>query len=181
MAPHILAVCTGNVCRSPAIERLLAHRLTGSADVASAGTMAMVGSPIAEPMAQLLIDVNVSPAGFAARRINQRMIDEADLVLTASAEHRSAVVALQPLAMKKTFTLLEFARTIPHVSSDVAHLPLGERISAMARHAYHARPRLRLAQGQIDIPDPYGRSEEAYITAFTLISRAVKQIFPILM
>jgi len=178
---HILAVCTGNICRSPAIERLLAHRLAGSAVVASAGTMAVVGAPIAEPMAQLLVGVGVSPSDFAARRINQRMIDEADLILTASVEHRSSVVALQPLAMKKTFTLLEFARTVPHVSSAVAHLPLNERIPALTQQAYHARPHLRLAREHIDIPDPFGNTEEVYVTAFTLITQAVEQISPILM
>jgi len=178
---HILAVCTGNICRSPAIERLLAHHLGGSGVVASAGTMAVVGAPIFEPMAQLLLGVGVSPAGFAARRITSQMINESDLILTASTEHRSAVVALQPLAMKKTFTLLEFAHTIPHVKDSVAHLPLEERVPALAQHAYHARPHLRLAREQIDIPDPYGKTEEVYVTAFTLITQAVQQISPILM
>jgi len=178
---HILAVCTGNICRSPAIERLLAHRLGDAAVVASAGTMAVVGAPISPPMTQLLLGVGVSPDGFAARRINQRMIDEANLILTASVEHRSAVVALQPLAMKKTFTLLEFARTVPHVSSAVAHLPLGERVPELTKQAYHARPHLRLAREQIDIPDPYGNSQEVYVTAFNLITAAVEQIAPILM
>ena len=178
---HILAVCTGNICRSPAIERLLAYRLAGSAAVASAGTMAVVGAPIAEPMAQLLIGVGVSPAGFAARRINQRMIDESDLILTASTEHRSAVVALQPLAMKKTFTLLEFARTVPHVSAAVAHLPLAQRVPALAQQTYQARPHLRFSREQIDIPDPFGNAQEVYVTAFTLITHAVNDIAPILM
>jgi len=178
---HILAVCTGNICRSPAIERLLAHRLGESAVVASAGTMGVVGAPIAEPMARLLIGAGVSPDGFSARRLTQSMIDAADLILTASTDHRSAVVALQPLAMKKTFTLLEFARTVPHVSASVAHLPLDERIHALARHAYHARPRLRFSREQIDIPDPFGASQEVYVTAFTLITRAVDEIAPILM
>jgi len=177
---RILAVCTGNICRSPAIERLLAHHLSESACVSSAGTMAVVGAPIAEPMARLLTDAGVSPKGFSARRITPPMIDEADLILTASTEHRSAVVSLQPLAMKKTFTLLEFARTVPHVSASVTHLPLDERVSALAHHAYHARPRLRLAREHIDIPDPYGRTEEVYDTAFTLIMDAVKEISPIL-
>ena len=178
---HILAVCTGNICRSPAIERLLAHYLGRSGVASSAGTMAVVGAPIAEPMVQLLAGVGVSSDGFAARRITQRMIDEADLILTASVEHRSAVVSLQPLAMKKTFTLLEFAHTVPHVSAAVAHLPLGERIPALTVHAYHARPHLRLAREQIDIPDPYGNSQEVYVTAFNLITQAVRQISPILM
>ena len=50
----ILAVCTGNVCRSPAVERLLASKLGPTVSVRSAGTHALVGHPISEPMAALL-------------------------------------------------------------------------------------------------------------------------------
>jgi hypothetical protein len=41
----ILCVCTGNVCRSPAAERLLAARLGPGVVVASAGTVAALGGP----------------------------------------------------------------------------------------------------------------------------------------
>ena len=34
----ILAVCTGNVCRSPAVERLLADKSGSTVGVSSAGT-----------------------------------------------------------------------------------------------------------------------------------------------
>ena len=52
----ILAVCTGNVCRSPAVERLLASKLGPTVRVSSAGTHALVGHPISEPMAALLLE-----------------------------------------------------------------------------------------------------------------------------
>mgnify|MGYP002738687724 CR=1 FL=1 len=48
---RILTVCTGNVCRSPAAERLLEHTLNPSVTVRSAGTRALVGEPIHPPMA----------------------------------------------------------------------------------------------------------------------------------
>ena len=50
----ILTVCTGNICRSPAVERLLTRKLGPTVSVSSAGTHALVGHPIAEPMASLL-------------------------------------------------------------------------------------------------------------------------------
>ena len=56
----ILVVCTGNVCRSPAAERLLASKLGSTVQVASAGTHALVGQPISEPMAALLRDSDLS-------------------------------------------------------------------------------------------------------------------------
>ena len=39
----VLAVCTGNICRSPAVELLLRDRLGAHVDVASAGVGAVVG------------------------------------------------------------------------------------------------------------------------------------------
>jgi protein-tyrosine phosphatase len=45
----ILAVCTGNVCRSPAVERLLTGQLFPTVTVSSAGMHALVGHPIPNP------------------------------------------------------------------------------------------------------------------------------------
>ena len=45
----ILCICTGNVCRSPAAERLLAHALGPSVHVASAGTYALAGQAVLAP------------------------------------------------------------------------------------------------------------------------------------
>jgi protein-tyrosine phosphatase len=73
----ILAVCTGNVCRSPAVEGLLASRLGPSVHVSSAGTHALVGHPISEPMAALLRDSGVEPDSFEARRLSEQMLKEA--------------------------------------------------------------------------------------------------------
>ena len=52
----VLAVCTGNICRSPAVERLLVAELGPGSDVhvVSAGVGAVVGAPISPPMAALL-------------------------------------------------------------------------------------------------------------------------------
>src|SRR5512133_2901453 len=78
----ILAVCTGNVCRSPAVERLLATKLGPTVAVTSAGTHALVGHPISEPMAALLHDSGVETNEFEARRLSEQMLKEADLILS---------------------------------------------------------------------------------------------------
>src|SRR4029453_8342341 len=106
----ILAVCTGNVCRSPAVERLLASRLGPTVSVTSAGTHALVGHSIAEPMAALLRGGGLEPDGFEARRLSERMLKEADLVLAMTRAQRGLVVDLWPPAVRRAFTLREFAR-----------------------------------------------------------------------
>ncbi len=101
----ILTVCTGNVCRSPAVERLLASKLGPTVSVASAGTHALVGHPISEPMAVLLRNSGVEDVPFEARRLSEQMLREADLVLPLTRAQRSLVVELWPAAVRRTFTL----------------------------------------------------------------------------
>ena len=65
----ILAVCTGNVCRSPAVERLLSSKLGPTVNVSSAGTHALAGHPISAPMAALLRESDIEPDPFQARSL----------------------------------------------------------------------------------------------------------------
>ncbi|MDR0488487.1 MAG: hypothetical protein LBG99_03645 [Propionibacteriaceae bacterium] len=180
-APRILAVCTGNICRSPAIERVFRSRLGQEALVASAGTGAMIGSPIAPDMSELLDRVNVPTANFQARQLTAPLIDGADLIITATVEHRAKVVDLQPKAMHKTFTLLEFAIPLSVLDlGEIAHLSIEERLEPLADYVKSSRPKMRLTDKQLDVPDPYGHGEDVYITAFTLIYQAVTTITHVL-
>lgn len=61
-------------------------------------------------MERLLQDSGVSGEGFAARLLTESMISGADLVLTATREHRAAVVEESPAALRRTFSVREFAR-----------------------------------------------------------------------
>lgn len=106
----ILIVCTGNICRSPFIERLLAHHLIGvDVQVTSAGTRALVGEPMQPASEQLLGERGVGPAGFRARQLTEQLAAAADIVLTATREHRSQVVQLAPAALRRTFAIADFA------------------------------------------------------------------------
>ncbi|MDR0283828.1 MAG: hypothetical protein LBI33_02930 [Propionibacteriaceae bacterium] len=173
----ILTVCTGNICRSPAAERLLAAPLGPAARVSSAGTWAVVDSPIAPPMAALVEAAGGSAAAFAARQIREPMVRAADRILTATVEHRSAVVGLAPHAMKRTFTLLEFARAAALADrAALVPLPLTDRVRLIADEARLARPRLRLTPAELDVPDPFGASDDVFRSSFALIQRAAATI-----
>lgn len=67
----VLCVCTGNICRSPAAERLLAVALGPTVTVASAGTYAMKGDPISPPMDTFVEQAGGSAASFAARQLER--------------------------------------------------------------------------------------------------------------
>ena len=173
----ILAVCTGNVCRSPAVERLLASKLGPTVSVSSAGTHALVGHPISEPMAALLRDSGVEPDSFEARRLSEQMLKEADLVLSMTRAQRGLVVELWPAAVRRTFTLREFARLLSWV--DPSALRAGtpaERLRAAIPLAAAERGRKQSSPDEDDVVDPFRRSNAVYSDSFAQITSAVDSI-----
>ena len=136
----VLVVCEGNLCRSPLAERLLTSRLAGAeVRVASAGVHAVVGAPMDALAAAELTRLGGDPSEFEARQLTASMATEADLVLTATRDIRSQVVATAPAALKRTFTLLELAALLEappwdgHESDGAHQLPgAGKRGAACA-------------------------------------------------
>jgi protein-tyrosine phosphatase len=132
------------------------------------------------PMNQLVQSAGGEGSGFAARRLTERLVQPVDLVLALTRAHRGDVVELWPKAVRRTFTLKEFARLIGEVDPDV--LPSGglaERLRAAvplvsARRRQVPDPRLD------DVVDPYRQSAERYSEAFFDIERAVSSIAAVL-
>lgn len=169
---RILHVSTGNVCRSPITERLtrlaLAQRLGDAGTglvVESAGTWGHEGAPMEENAAQVLVEYGADPGGFAGRELMEEHVAQADLVLTATREHRAQVVsmgaALRSDVGMRTYTLKEFTRLVRAI--DVATLPaasspegLVERARALARAAGALRGWLLAPTAADEVPDPYG-------------------------
>ena len=173
----ILTVCTGNVCRSPAVERLLASRLGPTVTVASAGTHALVGHPISEPMAALLVGNGIDERPFEARRLSEQMLKEVDLVLPLTRAQRSLVVELWPAVVRRTFTLREFARLLGWVEPSA--LPAGtpsQRLRAAIPLAAAERGRQRTSPDDDDVVDPFRRSDDVYAESFGQIESAVAVI-----
>jgi protein-tyrosine phosphatase len=173
----ILAVCTGNICRSPAVEQLLRQKLGTSVSISSAGTHALVGHPISEPMARLLRSCGVQERVFAARRLTEKLVKEADLVLALTRAQRSLIVDLWPPAVRRTFTVREFARLLEHV--DLFALPNGtpsERLR-IAMPLVRGLRGLGLTLGEDDdVMDPYRLGDDAYAASFGEIAAAVETI-----
>jgi protein-tyrosine phosphatase len=98
---RVLMVCTGNICRSPMAEVLLARKLRDrglSTTVESAGLGALVGWP-ADPIACALMKARGLDLGsHRARQLTREMIRDADLVLTMEAGQQRAVEELDASA-----------------------------------------------------------------------------------
>jgi protein-tyrosine phosphatase len=103
------------------------------------------------------------------------MVQRADLVLTATREHRVAVVSLDPQALPRTFTLREFARLVRTLPADPAALPANV-VSAVAA----ARGSARVPPSEDDVADPYGGPLRSYRRCRDVITDAVDTIVPLL-
>jgi len=179
---RILVVCTGNICRSPMAERLLARKLAarlGAAaarvPVESAGTWGHVGDPMEPHARRTLLELGADPYGFQARRLTPTLVAAADLVLTASREHRAAVAVMAPRASRRTFTLRELARLSTAVRSEelTAADPV-ERGRQLVLAAAAKRGLVPLeAPEDDDIDDPYGAPAAAFAAAAAEISAAL--------
>ena len=173
----ILCVCTGNVCRSPAAQLLLAARLGSSVAVASAGTLGLVGRPIEPPMAAHLTAMGLETAGFAARRLTVADVSSADLVLGLTRGHRAEAVELAPSAVRRAFTLLEFARLLRRIQpNELPPTSVADRLRAAVQLAAARR---RMGGGPVDaddVVDPYRLAPEVYNGSFSAIRSAVETI-----
>lgn len=173
---RILTICTGNICRSPVAERLLQAALGGEVLVSSAGVNAVVGSPIHPAMVTLLEGADVDAGHFAARQVVPRDIRSADLVLALTRDHRARLVQEAPAALRRSFTLLEFARIVS--SPDLPPIPPGTvdvRLRAIVPLATQHRAPAQVADSD-DVPDPYGREAADYELVYALIRDAVATI-----
>ena len=173
----ILCVCTGNVCRSPAAQLMLAARLGPSVTVASAGTLALVGRPIEPPMAVHLTAMGLQTGGFVARRLTAADIGAADLVLGLTRGHRAEAVELAPAVVRRTFTLLEFARLLSQIQPN--ELPRTSVADRLRTAAGLAAARRRMVVGPMDaddVVDPYRLAQEVYDQSFSAIRTAVDTI-----
>ncbi len=164
---RILVVCTGNVCRSPLAERLLQAYLSDRASVRSAGVQGLDRAEMDPLAAAELARRGGDPAGFRSRRVTPAAVREADLVLTMTTAQRSAVLADEPTALTRTFTLRELA----HLLADA---PAGQLDAA--RIAELARRRSAATLERYDIADPIGQSAAVHAQVADDIEEAVAAI-----
>ncbi|HEX8498686.1 MAG TPA: hypothetical protein VF661_15925 [Actinomycetales bacterium] len=173
---RLLVVCTGNVCRSPLAMLLLQRELGAGWQVSSAGTRALSGEPMTDRGAAEARKLGLDPSGFVARQLDPSMVAAADLVVTATLDHRSQVVASHVPALRYTFTLLELARLLAPPLPDLP-APARDRAQAIARLGVARRGQAGApVPGADDVLDPMGGPTRRYVEASRLIEPASRTI-----
>jgi protein-tyrosine phosphatase len=181
----ILFVCEGNVCRSPMAAALLVRALAGTGvrlPVGSAGTRALVGSPVDASTATLAAHGQLDVSAHRGRQLDQAIAASASLLLAATRRVRSAAVEIHPPAVQYAFTIRQLGRILRTAESPISTSVEPEQRMADLR-AYLIRNRgLRPIDDRVsdDIVDPYGRSMEVHaesiaqlVPAIDLLSRAL--------
>jgi protein-tyrosine phosphatase len=177
----VLHVCMGNICRSPMAERLLvlaaAQRL-GKLDPdaelgdllrsVSAGTGGWhEGEEMNPPAARQITLRGGSTDGFLARKLTSAQLDEADLILTATADQSDYVHALVPGADGRTFVLGHLGRllrdleykSLPPAGTDPE--TFAARAAAVVASAARLRGETEPQPGD-DLDDPWGRGDQTF-------------------
>lgn len=107
--PHILVVCTANICRSPVGEALLRQQLhqASLADwtVASAGTWAVRGNPASQFSALLLEERGLDIQGHRSQPVTAPLLARCDLVLCMETAHQAELRKTFPAHRAKIYTL----------------------------------------------------------------------------
>jgi protein-tyrosine phosphatase len=137
---RVLVVCTGNVCRSPYLERILRRDLTGTRIlVGSAGTGALVGKPMDLTSAALLEAKGLRGDDFVARALTPELVRDADLVIGAAREHVDTAARMFPRALRYSFALRDLADLLDGLTAEELAESTGDNPVARVAAAAVAR------------------------------------------
>src|SRR5699024_3202589 len=117
MTFHILTVCTGNLCRSPLAAGLFNVGLDPERFAStSVGTSALVGDTMPQQAQRVAVRMGYkNAADHRAMALTTAAVSRADLILGMDLNHRRIAAQLQPTAVRRAFTLLEFAHIVGHI------------------------------------------------------------------
>ncbi|MFL6070362.1 MAG: hypothetical protein ACJ72Y_03665 [Actinomycetes bacterium] len=191
----MLMVCTGNIGRSPMMERLMLRELSSRGvddvvSVSSAGTMGQVGQTMEPGAVRALSERGVEVADFSATLLTPQAVGSSDLILVATREHRSEVVNLLPGAVRRTFTLHELARVVHSAPAIPGSNSVDVEVHDLPRRMRDAVAWAGQVRGSVprphpedldDLADPLGAPDQVYRDRALAIAVSVERIVPYLL
>jgi protein-tyrosine phosphatase len=161
---ELLVVCTANLCRSPVVAGLLTRKFQDVVDldgrawvVASAGTSEFRGAPEPDTLAAAA-RLGVDISAHVSRRLTAADVAAADLIVTMTREHVREIVANEPTAWPKTFTLKELVRRAMAAPTAIDGFAAWRSTVAADRRAADL---LTSSANDDDVVDPFRRGSAA--------------------
>ncbi|MEW6108146.1 MAG: low molecular weight protein arginine phosphatase [Nitrospirota bacterium] len=108
---NIMAICTGNICRSPMAEGILV-RIFGNnpgIGVSSAGTHALNGNQASEFAVIAAYENGVDISGHRSRLLDAVSLRSSDLILCMEPVHIEWVLSMDITSYGKVYNLAEFS------------------------------------------------------------------------
>lgn len=170
----VLCVCTGNICRSPAMEKYLQRAWGDHAVVTSAGTYAMVGWEVSDLMLTAMGRHKLDAMEHEPAQLEIDDIRSYDLVLVAAPEHRQWIGQRVGTYPANVFLATEAAELCA-LTECATTGPLADRIRSAAP-TWH-KHRADLPPSRHDgILDPYGRGADDHHESMKQIVDALEPI-----
>lgn len=108
---RIMFVCTGNICRSAMADKLLTKRVIEenlNVEVYSCGTFADNGDYPTIEAIDTMQEYDVDLKFHRATNIRNSNIEEMDLILCATTNHKNMVLEMYPSVEGKVYTMKEY-------------------------------------------------------------------------
>ena len=170
----VLCACTGNICRSPAMEKYLQRAWGNHAVVTSAGTYAMVGWEVPDLMLTAMSRVKLDAMEHEPAQLEVDDIRSYDLVIVASPEHRQWIGQRVGAYPANVFLATEAAELAAATQCPTTG-PLEDRIRAAAP-TWHKQRADQPPSRHEGILDPYGRGVDDHHTSMAQITAALEPI-----
>ena len=141
------------------ILRQLAEKNKLPVTVSSAGVAAMTGDPITPESAEAMKTRGYKVTTHKAKDLTPKLLEEADLVLTATLDHRSEIARMLPKASKYSFTIDEYARLVSFLSADPEFSDEFKKKASIIKETYFAGKEVKVKEDallneEVDVEQP---------------------------
>lgn len=156
---RVLMVCTGNICRSPAMHYLAARDWAGAAEVSSAGTHAETGMDATPEIRRSAAGYGLVMPRHRPTQLTASLVSRADLVLVATEAHARWIAREMGDLPDHVFGLKQAAELASR-ADDPAGETAAERLRGVTAALRAEQEREPAPLSSLD--DPWARDQNTY-------------------